>query len=205
MKYFHYTIFTLILCLLIGLPQDLFSQSTQNNGFTAQLCSLMELSLPETMLVEVQIRNNNGTIEIIPQTPDIEFSVISTSNWKLVMTFRDSELRSIHNPDNTIPLNAVGLEIEAVGKHKDDGTNIINFASDEMMAVGQGPAIVMQKGTHNNKGNAEHNAFVISWKNNPDILLPGNDLTNFTDDIYTAAVSFSLAEDGSAFEYVYNR
>lgn len=120
----------------------------------------------------------------------------SIYNWKLQFKADQTIFYGTMNPSNTMLLNNVGLVILSTGTNQDDGSNIVNYAKTDPVALESTDVTVLTKGSLDNKGYGIRNSFLLNWEmgtmrgnmNNQSIFeqaVPG--------DIYTLNIVLTLS------------
>jgi hypothetical protein len=88
----------------------------------------------------------------------------SIYDWKLQFKADQTIFYGTINPSNTMELNNVGLVILSTGTNLDDGSNIVNYAKTDPIALEGTDVTVLTKGTLSNKGYGIRNSFLLNWE-----------------------------------------
>lgn len=88
----------------------------------------------------------------------------SIYDWKLQFKADQTIFYGTNNPANQMELNNVGLVIVSTGTNQDDGTNIINYAKTDPVALEGSDVTILTKGTLSNKGYGIRNSFTLNWE-----------------------------------------
>lgn len=88
----------------------------------------------------------------------------SIYNWKLQFNADQLMFYGNSNPSNQMELNNVGVVIVSIGTNLDDGSNIINYAKTNPVALDSSPVNLLTKGNLSNKGYGLNNSFIINWE-----------------------------------------
>lgn len=85
-------------------------------------------------------------------------------DWKLQFRADQPIFYGTNNPAHQMELNNVGLVVVSAGTNQDDGSNIINYAKTNPVALESTDITLMTKGSLSNRGYGIENAFMLNWE-----------------------------------------
>lgn len=85
-------------------------------------------------------------------------------DWKLQFKADQDMFYGTTNPLNQMELNNVGVMVTSLGTNLDDGSNIVNYAKIEPLALEDTDVTLLTKGTLTNKGYGIENTFTLDWE-----------------------------------------
>ena len=85
-------------------------------------------------------------------------------DWKLQFAADQTIFYGENNPANQMELNNVGVVIISTGTNLDDGSNIINYAKLNPLALESTEITLLTKGSDTNRGYGIRNAFTLNWE-----------------------------------------
>ncbi|NOY49968.1 MAG: hypothetical protein GXO88_05335 [Chlorobi bacterium] len=88
----------------------------------------------------------------------------AVNDWKLQFKADQNIFYGDNNPANQMELNNVGLVVQSTGTNQDDGSNIINYAKPEPLALSGSDQTLMTKGSGSNRGFENRNSFTLNWE-----------------------------------------
>ncbi|MDZ7743766.1 MAG: hypothetical protein U5Q03_19035 [Bacteroidota bacterium] len=88
----------------------------------------------------------------------------SVSDWTLSFHADQEIFYGEADPTNQMELNNVGVVVISSGTNQDDGSNIINYAKTEPLALDDAQLTLLTKGSGSNKGYGIKNAFTLNWE-----------------------------------------
>ncbi len=88
----------------------------------------------------------------------------SVTDWTLTFHADQEIFYGESDPTNQMEINNVGLVVISTGTNQDDGSNIINYAKTEPLALDDTEVTLMTKGSGSNKGYGIKNAFTLNWE-----------------------------------------
>jgi len=204
-KRIFYTYKTIIITIILFafiLPLKAQVQLTDQSKevtVNANLNSILDLNMdPEITVTFEFIQIDQGNFMIVNRNEQIMFSVESTANWRLEYAAAETAFQGWYDPSNQVELNNVGVRIQCMGSHQDNGVNLINHTQNGAVALGSRKSVLLEKGIQSNIGDATANTFLLTWEigtrsgnmNQMSIIFQ-----NVSEDIYMVNVDFTLTED----------
>jgi hypothetical protein len=117
-------------------------------------------------------------------------------DWKLQFSADQDMFYGTNDPGHQMQLNNVGVMVVSTGTNQDNGSNIINYARTNPVALEFNDVTLLTKGTLSNKGYGIENSFVLNWEMgtrngnmNPTRMLD----QNLASDTYTLNIILTLS------------
>lgn len=144
-------------------------------GFMLFCCNIKINAQPNNPNISLNIKSGENIVfnfntlnelknGIVNAGHDTYIRVGCANNWDLSFRTNDSEFSGTNNPTNVMPLNNIGVKIVSTGNNLDDGSNIVNNAKFNALALSNSDVILLTKGILKNAGFGIKNSFVFRWE-----------------------------------------